>query len=404
MSLMYGCFYAFVPPRGADLHKISYGEYMKTLILSCNTGEGHNSCARAIKEYYNEKGEVCDIEDSLRFVSQKISNIFSKWHVRIYRYAPKLFDRGYIFLEDHPGASGDRSALHKLFAAGSRKLADFIREGGYDNVICTHTISSTILTDAMRRHGLSLRASSLLVTDYTCHPMANESGLDLCFMPDVSLADEFVSRGVPRDKLVPSGIPVRHMFFSDTEKAKAKETLGIPRECRHLLVMCGSMGCGPIHALARDIVNKMPKNAFMTVICGTNKKLFAELSEEYAGIPNVRVLGFTGEIGTLMDSADLYLTKPGGISTTEAAVKRLPMVFVNAVAGCEDGNLAFFVAHGGAVTDDDLGILADKCVSLLSDGAALDEMSQNLGALGFGDASAVIYERMHALSGEPAMI
>lgn len=377
---------------------------MKTLILSCNTGEGHNSCARAIKEYYNDKGEVCEIEDSLRFVSQRVSNIISKWHVRLYRYTPKLFDKGYNFLEDHPGLSGDHSALHKLFAAGSKKLAEFIREGGYDCVICTHTISSTILTDAMRRHGLTLRATSFLATDYTCHPMACDSGLDVCFMPDASLTDEFVSHGVPKNTLEVSGIPVRRMFFSRTDKAEAKASLDIPAGSRHLLVMCGSMGCGPIRELSADVVKRMPEDAFMTVICGTNKKLFAELSEEYAGSSNVRVLGFTKQIGLLMDSADLYLTKPGGLSTAEAATKHLPMVFINAVAGCEDGNLRFFVGKGGAITDDDLGVLAEKCVALLSDSAELGRMSQNLADLNFGDASAVIYERMRALAGEPAMV
>ncbi len=372
---------------------------MKTLVLSCNTGEGHNSVARAIKEYYNARGEECDIEDSLRFVSPKVSRIISKWHVRLYRYTPRLFDIGYNFLEDHPRLSGDRSALHKLLASGSGKLANFIREGGYDCVICTHTISSTMLTEAEHRHGLRLEATALVSTDYTCHPMACDSKLDICFIPDAAFTDEFIEKGVPPETLVVSGIPVRRAFFSSIGKGEARARLGIPEGCRHLLVMCGSMGCGPIRALVHDAAGKLTENEYMTVICGTNKKLYAELAEMYSGRPNIRVLGFTTEVSALMDSADLYLTKPGGISTTEAATKRLPMVFVNAVAGCEDGNLRFFVSHGGAVTDDNIETLADKCVDLLTDDGALGDMSAKLAGLGFGDGAAVIHDRMCDLVG-----
>ncbi len=367
---------------------------MKTLILSCNTGEGHNSVARAIKEYYDGMGEACDIEDSLRFVSPKVSRLISKWHVRIYRYTPKLFDKGYNLLEDHPSLSGDRSAIHKLFATGSGKLTRFITENGYDSVICTHVISSTILTEAQRRYGLRLASTSLMITDYTCHPMAGDSGLDICFIPVSEIIDEFVEKGVPRDRIVVSGIPVRRAFFNKTDRAEAREKFGIPADCRHLLVMCGSMGCGSVRALVHKAAELLTEDGYMTVICGTNKKLYNELVSAYGARGNIRVLGFTREVDALMDTADLYLTKPGGISTTEAAAKHLPMVFVNAVAGCEDGNLRFFVEHGGAVTDNDIDALAKRCVSLLSDEEALRKMSDNLRRLGLSDGAKIIHDKM----------
>ena len=44
---------------------------MRTLILSCNTGEGHNSCAKAIQETYAAHDETCDIVDALQFISKR---------------------------------------------------------------------------------------------------------------------------------------------------------------------------------------------------------------------------------------------------------------------------------------------------------------------------------------------
>ncbi len=75
---------------------------MKTLILSCNTGEGHNSCAKAIKEYYDTVGDECVIKDGLEFISPKVSNFISWGHTFIYRHLPLLFKYGYVYIEKHP--------------------------------------------------------------------------------------------------------------------------------------------------------------------------------------------------------------------------------------------------------------------------------------------------------------
>lgn len=56
---------------------------MQTLILSCNTGAGHNSCAQAVQEAYHSRGEICNITDSLQFISEKASTFISNWHTRI---------------------------------------------------------------------------------------------------------------------------------------------------------------------------------------------------------------------------------------------------------------------------------------------------------------------------------
>lgn len=377
---------------------------MKTLILSCNTGEGHNSCAKAIQQYYTERGEECDIADCLGLFSPMISNMISKLHVRVYRYAPKLFDKSYSLLEDHPRLANDRSLLYRLIALGAKKLVDFIRSGGYDSVICTHVISSSMLTYAMKREELNLLSTGLLITDYTCHPFASDSGLDVCFMPDASLEDVFANQGIRRETLTASGIPVRRAFYTRTAKSEAKRQCGIPASCRHLLVMCGSMGCGPIRSLARNVADQVGDNVYMTVVCGTNEHLRKKLAKKYKNRPNIRVLGFTDEVSLLMDSADLYLTKPGGLSVTEAAIKRLPMVFINAVAGCEDANLAFFTSRGGAISGNDSRALARECVGLLNDPERLALMSEKLDEIGIVDASPIIYARMHAFAPEPASV
>ena len=74
---------------------------MKALILSCNTGQGHNSCSAAIKECFEAHGTVCDVTDALGFISQGVSKFISKGHVFVYRHMPWLFRRGYRYSERH---------------------------------------------------------------------------------------------------------------------------------------------------------------------------------------------------------------------------------------------------------------------------------------------------------------
>ena len=349
---------------------------MRVLILSCNTGEGHNSCGKALLEEFQANQIPCEMDDAFRFISQWISHMISFGFVRIYRYMPGLFRFGYRYSEEHPGVFKTDSGIYKILTAGADRLHRFIRENGYDAIICTHVFSALIVSEILRRHSLSAR-TYFVATDYTCSPSCGQSTLDTYFIPDASIAGEFVSCGIPEEKLVASGIPIRRAFFKTMPQAAAKESCGLPPESRHLMVMCGSMGCGPIRTLVRQIAESLPENSHVSVICGTNQRLRKHLDRDHAQTPHVHIYSYVNDIPRMMDSADLYLTKPGGISVTEAAHKHLPMLFVDAVAGCEAYNMRFFIERGTAVTAATAEELAAKAISLMGDEAALNQMKQH---------------------------
>lgn len=362
---------------------------MRVLILSCNTGGGHNACAGAIQEAFHSQGYSCDIEDSLGFVSDKLSKFMSWGHTTMYRHIPRLFDAGYGFAEKHPKMLHDDAAVYKLLTSGTEHLHACIQQGQYDTVVCTHVFSGLLLRQMLREYPMSLK-TAFVATDYTCSPGTANSALDHYFIPAASLKEEFAAQGVPEEKMIPSGIPVRKEFYALGDKAAGKHRIGIDPDHMHLLMMCGSMGCGPLEKLTKLLGQEMAETMELSILCGTNEKLFRELSEEYAGVPNIHVHGFRKDISLLMDSADLYLTKPGGLSTTEAAAKNLPMVFIDAVAGCEEYNLNYFVSLGGAVTADSTEGIAQLCLDLLKDNARLWDMKTALQKLPKGDAAQCI--------------
>ena len=101
----------------------------------------------------------------------------------------------------------------------------------------------------------------------------------------------------------------------------------------------------------------------------------------------------------LYASADLFVTKPGGISITEAAVLGLPMVLINAVAGWESCNLKFFVDHEAALSGDTEEELTACCELLLRNKDKRDLISSNLLKLSHPDSTEIIFRTLEASEG-----
>lgn len=359
---------------------------MRTLILTCSTGGGHNTCAAAIAKAYHQKGLVCDVADTLEFASLRLSRFIAWGHITMYRRVPGLFDRGYRFAEQHPGTM-ENETLSRLMSNGARRLHDHLQTGGYDAVICVHVFAGLLLRQMLRTFPMALH-TAFVATDYTCSPGASAGELDYYFIPHELLADEFAAQGISREKLVVSGIPVDARFGA----------VRSPYTGHHLVMMCGSMGCGPLEELAEFFIRKLPPDAELTVVCGSNENLRQRLAGLTQGHPRIAVHGFVTDMPGLLGSADLCLTKPGGLSTTELAAMGIPMVLIDAVAGCEAHNLHFFLDCGGAVTADSPQELGELCLALLDDPTQRGVMSARLRSVSKPDAADRVCATMESVS------
>ncbi len=371
----------------------------RVLLLSCSTGQGHNSCAEAVKEYFEEQHVVCEIYDSLKFIGEKFARFMSWGHSFMYRHIPGLFRWGYRYSEGHPNVFQPNSCIYKLLTTGAEHLYDYIVDGKYDTVICTHIFSAVILTHSLKHYKLAVN-TAFVATDYTCYPGVEASDLQNYFIADTSLTDTYVKCGIPIQRIFAAGIPVRKSFFQKTAREEAKASLDIDRNSSHLLIMCGSMGCGPIKTVLRQIAKALPDQAEVSVICGTNKRLYKALNYRYRKSSRIHIVGYTDKVSLYMDSADLYLTKPGGISVTEAAIKQCPMLFINAVAGCEQYNMDFFLCIHSAVTERKPKHLAQKSIDLLRSERKRRYMEERLREHQRPDGAAQIYAQLSRCSNE----
>ncbi len=365
---------------------------MRTLILTCNTGEGHNSSARAIAEYFELRGEYCEVADALSFLSKRISKIVGIGHNGIYRYTPEIFDKGYAYSEKHSSVFAEGSLIYKFLAYGVKKLHRHIVNYEFDNVICVHPFAAMILSGVKQKYNVNIK-SSLVATDYTCTPGTSGVNMDYYFMAHELICKEYASAGIPDSSVFTSGIPVRQSFFVPRDKMGARMRLGIEKDKKVIVMCCGSMGCGPIEYMAEKMSGLIDSNTMLIIICGSNVNLYGKLAKYDS--KNIKIIGFTYQMCDYIDACDVYLTKPGGISTTEAVSKRVPMVFINAVAGCELRNREFFSKISCCVEGDSPDKIIENALDVLNSNEKQQVLIENLERNFKTNGAKIIFETLH---------
>lgn len=334
--------------------------------------------AAAVQEEVKANGAFCCTVDALSLLSERTSAFASHVHTHVYRHVPGVWRTAYQVLEQHPPAR-EGSFLARVLTLGTKNLYGLVVREGYDCLICPHVFSALMVTQLRKAHPELTFYAAYIATDYTCTPYVVSSRMDRYFFPSAASAEACAAAGIPAGQItVTPGVPVRQAFYTRTEKKEARQQLGLPQTGRMLLLMGGSMGCGRLDRLTEILAERLPKEDTLGVVCGTNSRLQKRLEGEYTCRPNVHIWGYWDDMSLLMDSADMYLTKAGGVSSSEAAVKGLPMVLIDAVSACEGPNLRHFCTTGGAVTASGPIGLADLCLRLLADDAAREKMSAAL--------------------------
>lgn len=339
---------------------------MKIAILTCSTGGGHNSAGNAIREQFLSGGAECNLINALDFMPKLESDVITKGHVLVYKKAPKLYGAAYRFEENHPPKT-----INLLCATAAVKLYPFLREHGYDTVVCVHVFPAVMMSHIRQKHGHLFR-SYFVATDYTCSPGVDMTLMDGYFIPK-NLTQEFMQCGLPEENLIETGIPVNSVCYEQWEKASARNILGLDPNMRQIVLSCGSMGCGPMRSLAVFLAKALPEDVELTVICGSNRRLKRDLAI-LKHKERVRVLGYTDQMPQWLHAADILLSKPGGLTSTEAMTIGVPFICINAVPGCETRNRQYFVRRGLAVTANHVPGLVELTLSLLDDPKTCGEM------------------------------
>lgn len=346
---------------------------MKILILSCNTGEGHNAAGRAVRERLLYEGHEAVMLDYMQLASKRTAALVGQTYVKIASNLPWLFSFVYR-LGSFISSAKHKSPVYFANKFMAKHLQYYLDVNEYDAIVMPHLFPAETLT-YMKRHDMVSIPTVAIGTDYTCIPFWEETECDYYVIPHPELTEEFAMRGVPEEKLLPYGIPVNMAFSEKADKRLAKEKLKLPPDKPMYLVMSGSMGFGKIHLFAFELARKLKDSEQIVIICGNNKKLKRTLRSEFRWNKSVHVVGFTEHVADYMNACDVIYTKPGGLTSTEALVRNIPIVHTAPIPGCETKNREFFTSRGMSVAAEHIRTQVAQGRTLVQNKALRDGMA-----------------------------
>lgn len=336
---------------------------MKVLILSSDTGEGHNSAAKAVQEAFASRGVGCDVVDTVSFGGKRPQRIVSGSYNGIVRKMPAAFGAIYK-VGDMYSSTRIPSPVYFANTLYAKNLHAYIKDNAYDTVLCTHLFAMESLTHIRKKDGISIPCFGIL-TDYTCIPFFAETKLDEYYVPTEPVRRECISKGMDGERIIPYGIPVSPRFQNKMDRDAARDYLAIPKDADVFLIMTGGVGSGNAAAIC-DRLLKHRKNEFLAyVFVGRNEEMKETVEKLYHDDPKIRAVAFTEDINIYMNAADVLISKAGGITSTEAAVSGIPLVHTMMIPGCETKNAEYFEETGMSVranSPEAAAVLADELV------------------------------------------
>lgn len=317
---------------------------MKGLILSVTAGQGHNQTAKVLCDCFKEREIECSYIDSLEYINPLLSESVSRLYLMSTKNIPKIYGKIYGRFENRP--VDDMHGLPKLTNnILARALLKKLHNENPDFIICTHVFAA-LLVSALKRYMDDKIMTVGIVTDFTVHPYWEDTHLDYYVTPSEGLNGQALRKGISADKVLPFGIPIDPKFSKKISREDACDALKIENK-RTILVMSGSMGFGNVIGEIKALDN-VDEDFQIITICGNNKKLKKQIDSSRFS-KKVYNFGFVDNVDVFMDAVDCIITKPGGLTTSEALAKGVPMIMSNPIPGQEDRNVEFLLNAGAAI-------------------------------------------------------
>ena len=371
----------------------------KVLIMSASTGGGHNRAARAIKEELESRtidnmSIECEIVDSLKLVNNTMDKVISRGYEKSALYTPKAYGSVYRFSETTI-ASKNEFKTNPLTSLMARKFKHLLNESTPDLIIGTHPFPMIALSTLKKNnniHSLSLSESFYkstkvdippmisVLTDYTTHSTWIQNEIDYYIVGHEYVKELLVYEGVDSEKVKAFGIPVEKSFLSHRDRETVLTELGLSPEKLTVLLMGGSFGAGNIKETLEDLI-AIDRDFQILVITGRNEHLKDKLSKMLDSTihnKNICLLGYTNKMNDILASIDVLISKPGGLTTTEALLNDVPMIVPYFIPGQEEENLDFLTNCGAALRTTKKYSLPVLLKVLIDDPSRLDNLRKNI--------------------------
>ena len=364
----------------------------RVLILSASAGTGHVRAADALAKSFAAQPGVEAVEhlDALNYTNKLFHDFYSKLYIQLVKTAPEVLGWAYKASDEPWKTDAMRLRLDRLQA---RKLVQFIRRFQPDIVICTHFMPTGIIAHLIEK-GVIQTHLSVVVTDMDMHAMWLSRTFHRYFVALEETKAHLLALGLPAERITVSGIPVDPVFAESVDRVALRKTLGLALDRFTLLFSAGAYGVSPAEFVVTRI-QQMRHRVQTIVICGKNSDLFTRV-QDMVGVdnPDFKILGYTRQMHDLMKISDLYLGKPGGLTTSEALACGLPMAILSPIPGQEERNSDHLLEEGVAIKCNEMTTIAYKIDALLDDPTRLESMRRRAFQMGRPHAAQTIVQTL----------
>ena len=351
----------------------------RILVLSASVGAGHMRAAQAVELALRQLAPDARVRnvDVLTLTNAAFRQVYGKAYLDLVNLAPHVLGFFYDLLDKprRPHSSRDRLRL-AVERLNLRKVTELLKAEPWDVVVNTHFLPAEIIANLRREGGLAVPQMTV-TTDFETHRLWVNQPCERYTTAADEGARYLAHWGVPLDDVRVTGIPIHPVFAEPKPRAECLKRQGLTGDRPVVLQLAGGFGVGPIEKIFHAVLS-LDRPVELAVVCGRNAATKAKL--ERLSVParhRVKVVGFTDQIDELMQAADVVLSKPGGLTTSEVLARGAAMAIVNPIPGQESRNSDHLLEQGAAIKINNVGTLAFKLDALLADPGRLDGIKAN---------------------------
>jgi len=349
-------------------------------------GVGHTAAANAVRDELVARDPSLETltVDSYQYAASVFAKVVADGYIGMVKTVPGVYAYLYGRVERAKHVPSARRFVNRYTAANLRALVERTKP---DLVVCTHAFPCGVMAEYKRQFDPNLPVVGI-VTDFVVHPFWIYPNVDAYAVATPEMRAALVARGVRPERVVLSGIPIDARFGRPrADKDALRRELGLPRDGHIVLIMGGGVGIGPLDKLMAALGSvDVPLAA--AVIVGRNGRLERRVraAAERTAYP-LRVFGFVDNVFDYMHASDVLLSKPGGLTSSEALAARLPMVLVRPLPGPEKRNTDYLVERDAAIEARDGGQLAAVVTEVLTSPQRRSELHERMNLLRRPDAA-----------------
>jgi processive 1,2-diacylglycerol beta-glucosyltransferase len=332
--------------------------------------------------------------DSYKYAASVFSKVVADGYIGMVKNVPQLYRYIYDRAERARDIPAFRRWVNQYTATNLRAL---VNRRNPDVVVCTHAFPCGVMSEYKRQYDPGLAVAGI-VTDFVVHPFWIYPNIDLYAVATPEMQQTLVARGVERERIVLSGIPVDPRFGNGrVPVAELRARLGLPVDRSIVLMMGGGLGIGPLDVMIRAL-GRLDVPVAGAIIVGRNGRLEKRVLDlaERTDYP-LRVFGFVDNVFDYMHASDVLVSKPGGLTSSEALSAELPMVLIKPLPGQEERNTRYLVSRRAAVRAGNEREVARAVEDILRSPEHRARLQARIGALRRPHAARAVAERILGL-------